>query len=119
MNRKLATVALSAIGLVVGATSAQASSFQGMITNVTPVSNRVYIVVSGNASNTPACTTSTTQGVYSFDLTTALGKALLATALSAKLAGKLVYTYGDGTCLPSNPYDGSSSENLFGMDLKG
>jgi hypothetical protein len=57
---------------------------------------------------------------YSVDANTAMGKAILAVALSAKLTNKLVYVYGDNTC-PSttNPYNGRGSENSIGIDLKG
>ena len=99
---------------------AQANNYQGTIANVTPYYGRVYISVMNGGGFSSGCYANATSMVYSFDSSTSAGKALLATALSAKLTDKVVYLYGDTTCpAGGNPYDGKGSENLVGMDLKG
>jgi hypothetical protein len=111
-----------AIALAAMLGEAHASSYQGTIQNVTPFGSRVFVTLTSGGFDGSASPCYTTAGpmVYSFDPSTALGKSIMATALSAKLTGKLVYVYGDGSC-PSlqNPYNGQGSENIQGIDLKG
>ena len=114
-----------ALALAVVATvtsgSANASNFQGTINNVTPMGSMVWIALTGafdGAGST--CVPGTTGMTFAFDPSTAIGKAFLATALSAKVTGKLVYAMGTATCQASgNPYNGGGAELLYGIDLKG
>ena len=101
---------------------AHASSYQGTLTNVTPYNSLVFLGVSGGGfdGGASSCFANATSMVYSFDPSTAQGKAILAAALSAKLTGRLVYIYGNAVCPGAgNPYNGQGSENMIGIDLKG
>ena len=114
---------IAAAVLLLAAGAANAANYQGFITNVTPVNGRLFISIGGGGfdGGTPStCYTSSTSMIYSIDVSTANGKAVLATALSAKLTGRQVYVYGDGTCpAGGNAYDGKGSEAMAGIDLKG
>ena len=113
---------IAAAALLLAAFGANAASYQGLINNVTPNNGRLFIAVNAGGFDGAgsSCYAVTTTMIYSVDLSTATGKALLAVALSAKLTGKQVYVYGDGTCATvGNPYDGKGSENMTGIDLKG
>ena len=116
--RKIAATA----ALLLAGSAANAANYQGLIGNVTPNSGRLFISVGtgGFDGSGSTCYAVTSVMIYSVDVSTANGKALLATALSAKLSGKQVYVYGDGSCASGgNPYDGKGSENMVGIDLKG
>jgi hypothetical protein len=108
-----AALALSAVG------SAHAANYQGTVTSVFPYNGAVFVVLNGGGFDGPAsvCLAGGNM-VYRIDLTTVFGRALMATALSAKLSGKQVYAAGDGVCA-GTPYGASSAEGLVGMDLKG
>jgi len=112
---------IAACALLLAAGAAHAASYQGLIGNVTPHSGHLFTVNSGGFDGAASsCFANSGYMVYSVDVSTATGKALLATALSAKLTNKQVYVYGDGTCAAfGNPYNGAGSENMVGIDLKG
>ncbi len=115
--RKIATAAL-----LFAACAANAANYQGVVVNVTPNNGRVFLAINSGGFDGAAstCFSSPTAMVYSIDVSTAIGKAVLATALSAKLTGRVVYVFGDGTCpAGGNPYNGAGSENMSGIDLKG
>lgn len=114
--------AIAAGALLLAAGAADAANYQGVIGNVTPNSGHLFITVNSGGFDGSASTCFAYSGymVYSVDVSTATGKALLATALSAKLTNKQVYVYGDGSCAAfGNPYNGAGSENMVGIDLKG
>ena len=111
----------AATALLLAACAANAANYQGFIGNVTPYNGRIFISVAGGNFDGAAstCYVDTTM-VYSVDASTAMGKAILAAALSAKLTARQVYVYGDATCpAVGNPYNSRGSENMMGIDLKG
>jgi hypothetical protein len=101
--------------------SARASVYQGTVASVYPYQGMVYIVINNGAFGgaQTSCPVGVDGMVFVIDPTTAFGKVLMTTALSAKLTGKTVYATGDGNCGGWNPYNGKSNEGLIGMDLKG
>jgi hypothetical protein len=110
------------IALLFAACAANAANYQGIIGNVTPYNGRLFISVNSGGFDGAAstCFTNATSMVYSVDASTVTGKAILAVALSAKLTSKQVYVFGDTTCpAGGNPYNGTGSENMVGIDLKG
>lgn len=106
--------------------SAQATVYQGIVTNVTAVSGTIYIIVN-NGTFGPAgagsCGTGYPTGmVYSIAVTPSasdFNKVMISIALSAKVTGIIVYMAGDGVCTNGNPYNGGGSEGLVYLDLKG
>lgn len=113
---------IAAFFWILALTSANAANYQGFVTNIAPYNDKVYVLLrsggfDGESSN---CSQSGPAMVYGFDPGSAIGKALMATALAAKLSGKLVYAVGDGTCASGSPYPPNQQyEGLTGMDLKG
>jgi len=99
---------------------ASASSFQGNVTNFSPSNGKVFVVVSGGFSGaaTACANNSASLMMYWIDPATAYGRALMATALSAKLTDKLIYLQGDGTCTSGSVF-GREGEALTTTDLKG
>ena len=116
--RKL-LIAAALVGTAAG--SASAANYNGFVTNVAPVNGRVYIVVSGGGFDGAAstCYVNAASMIYSFDGTTPAGKLIMAAALTAKATKAQVYAFSDGSCLPGNPFTGSGSENIYGIDYKG
>jgi hypothetical protein len=113
--------ALFLLGISLVSAGADAANYQGTVTNVSPFNGKVYVVVSGGAfdGQKSACPNNTSSMLYSIDPSTPYGRALLATVLSAKLSGRLVYAVGDGTCSTGSMFPGGSAEGLIGVDLKG
>lgn len=106
---------LALAGLPIGVS---ASAYQGVVSNVWPHGGKVFVFLSsGSFDGAPsACPASGGRAFYSLDPNTAFGRALMATALSAKLSGRVVWVQGNGACAPSPLGD---SESLNGIDLKG
>ena len=90
-------------GLLVGAVALfSASAVQaantgpGLVTNLYVQNGVVVFQVSGNvAGSWPAC--AVTQR-YAIDVTTAAGQAYYSAVLSAKMAGKPILVFGNGSC---------------------
>jgi hypothetical protein len=117
-KRVNAAVAMAIFAGMVG--TAGAARYQGTVSNVTPYNNLVFVAVSGGGFDGPASTCYSSSNGAMFDPSTAVGKAITATMLTAKVTGRLVYVYGDATCPATvNPYDSQHSENMVGVDLKG
>ena len=92
--------------------------YQGYVTNVFPVDHmngRVYIVLSGGNGDSPRVK----DNHYWIDPNSAVGKSLVATALTAKLTNKMVWVGGDGAipCHEGWPADGA--QKATSIDLKG
>lgn len=95
---------------------ANAWDYQGYVSNVTIYSGKVYVVVGGGAGvGSNPCSSI----VYIIDPGTAGGKALLATALTAKTTGRLVYVWGDNTCSWAPYGSAATGQVMVGLDLKG
>lgn len=54
-----------------------------------------HVMINGTYNSPPACAT---VGWWAFDAETSIGKAMLATLLTAKTAGKSAIVWGAGTC---------------------
>lgn len=99
---------------------AQAGTYEGVVTSVFPYKAKIYVVVSGGVFGVNSNCAFGSSMIFATDPSTAMGKALLATALSAKLSGRVAFLGGDGVCVSGAPYIGSSGyESLLGIDLKG
>ena len=99
--------------------NSNASNYQGTISHVTPYGSFVYVVIdSGNLDGAASACTSNASATFQIDPGTSIGKALISTALASKLAGKVVYAYGNGVCVSGAPFSGVQSETLVGLDLK-
>ena len=76
---------------------------------------RIAVGAKSITENRPACHDAAYGQHYGFDISTAKGKALLATATAALLAGKTVQLAGTGTCIPVR--DGMVLEELATLSL--
>ena len=73
-----------------------ANTGPGLVTNLYVQNGVVIFQVSGNVTGSwPAC--AATQR-YAVDVTNAAGQAYYSAVLSAKMAGKPILVYGNGTC---------------------
>lgn len=106
---------------VVANPSVFASVYQGNVLSVYPYNGMVYVLVGGGAfaGSATSCNIGIDGMIFVLDQGTPFGRTLLATALTAKVSGKIVYATGNGNCGNWNPYNGLSNESLIGMDLKG
>jgi hypothetical protein len=104
--------------------SAQATAYQGTVTNVTAYNGIVYVnVQSGNfgSGGQGSCPNGTGM-VFTISVNPSasdFNKSMIALALSAKTTGLQVFAVGDGNCTNGNPYTGGGSEGLIELDLKG
>lgn len=116
--KKLIPILIGALSAL-GAERSIAANYQGYVTSVYPYNTLVYVVISNGAFDGGSSTCrSATDMVYSFDPSTAIGRAIMAVALTAKVSGVLVYAAGTSSCTTGSPF-GGGSEGLRGMDLKG
>lgn len=91
---------VAAIGLL--STAAHASSRQDVLRSIRVVGTQyAQIEFSGSWAGRPACHAAFMPGHFAFDISTAKGRALLATAQAALLAGKEVTAIGGTTCTSS------------------
>jgi hypothetical protein len=111
---------LLVVPLIGACIQATAANYQGTVSHVMPYNGKVYIVIQNGSFDgaASACPFNGASMVYGIDLSNAFGHALEAVALSARLTGKLVYAVGDGNCIAGNPFAGSTSESLAGLDIK-
>ena len=122
--KRISRMAVISVVLLVRALSAQATVYQGTVTNVTAYNGYIYIAVasgsfgSGGQGNCPAAA-----GMYySIAVNPSasdFNKSLIALAISAKTTGLTVFAVGDGNCTSGNPYTGGGSEALIELDFKG
>lgn len=104
--------------------SAQATIYQGTVTNVTAYNGIIYVnVQSGNfgSGGQGSCPTGTGM-VFTISVNPSasdFNKSMIALALSAKTTGLMVFAVGDGNCTSGNPYNSGGSEGLIELDLKG
>jgi hypothetical protein len=121
MNFKFYQIIIGLLGAVIFSTKADAAHYQGYVTNFFPIGGMAYFVVGNGvfAGSVSACALNNSM-VFALDPSTGFGKVLIATVLSAKLSGKLVYAVGDGVCAEAgSPFPNSKYEKLLGIDLKG
>src|ERR1700760_1201757 len=83
---------VAACGLLLAVGTASAANYQGLVSHGTPLNGHGFLAANPGGFDGAAstCFTSATTMVYSFDPSTAIGKAILAAALSAKLTNKQV-----------------------------
>lgn len=115
-------VAVTSMGCIFAPSVATAAAYQGTISSVFPYNGLVYIALTGGGFDGAA--TNCQSGfndvmIYAVDPGTPFGRALVSTALAARVSGKTVYAVGNGVCGNGNPYNGRSYETLNGLDLKG
>lgn len=113
---------LSAL-LLSASAAAEATTYQGTITNITAADGKIYIYVGNGAFAGAAGTCNNGSGmVYAIPTTPSasdFSKSMIAIALTAKTTGLLVYASGDGNCASGNAYNGGGYEALAYLDLKG
>ncbi len=109
-------LAMSMISSVVNA-----SAYQGIISSIAPFNNKVYVVIDSGGwdGSVGSCQGNTVNAIFVIDPSTQFGRLLYATALSAKLTGRLVYVMGNGTCVGGAPYGSGYGEELIGLNLNG
>jgi len=120
--RKFRLASLAAL-LSLQALPTYATVYQGTVTNVTAAFGTIYVFINNGSfgGSQGSCPTGTGM-VFSIPASPSasdFGKAMVSIALTARVTGQLVYAAGDGICTNGNPYNGTGSEGLAYLDLKG
>jgi hypothetical protein len=109
---------LALITLLCAALSANAASFQGIVSHVWGAQGKIYLIVDNGAfdGSPGSCPASANSMQYVMDPATPFGRALISIAMTAKVTGRLIYVAGDGNCAG---WAGGTAEGIVHMDFKG
>lgn len=92
-----------------------ASSYQGKVTNVTATGGKIIITLQ-NGSGSASCGSANGTRYY-LDPSVDIDKVVISLAITAKVADKLVWVMGNGSCIAGWPY--YDAEKLTDFDFKG